>query len=375
MKISSNFDSGNIEVLEATSFDNIQLAIRKDTDSHFYQWFHYRLTGARDKECIMKITNASESAYPDGWKDYEAVATYDRVTYFRVPTEYDGKELIIKHTPLYDTVYYSYFAPYTLERHADLISNAQGSPLVKVEVLGETLDGRDLDLLIVGNEEAKNKIWITARQHPGETMAEWFVEGLLNRLLDENDPTARELLKGSVFYIVPNMCPDGSYRGHLRTNAKGVNLNREWDKASRENSPEVYYVLEKMRAVGMDFSLDVHGDENQPFNFIAGSEGVPAHNEHLQSLLDRFKEHWVKTFPDFSNVFGYEVDEKGKADMSICSNALEEEFKCLAMTLEMPFKDTESNPNEVEGWSPDRSIKFGASSLDPLYEIIDNLRK
>ncbi len=38
---------------------------------------------------------------------------------------------------------------------------------------------------------------------------------------------------------VPNMNPDGSYRGHLRTNASGANLNREWKNPTLERSPEV----------------------------------------------------------------------------------------------------------------------------------------
>lgn len=41
------------------------------------------------------------------------------------------------------------------------------------------------------------------------------------------------------------MNPDGSVRGHLRTNAAGVNLNREWAQPTIENSPEVYLVREK----------------------------------------------------------------------------------------------------------------------------------
>ena len=38
---------------------------------------------------------------------------------------------------------------------------------------------------------------------------------------------------------IPNMNPDGSYRGHLRTNASGANLNREWKEPTLEKSPEV----------------------------------------------------------------------------------------------------------------------------------------
>lgn len=37
---------------------------------------------------------------------------------------------------------------------------------------GETLDGHDVDLLRVGEDGPdKKKIWIVARQHPGESMA------------------------------------------------------------------------------------------------------------------------------------------------------------------------------------------------------------
>lgn len=38
---------------------------------------------------------------------------------------------------------------------------------------------------------------------------------------------------------MPNVNPDGSIRGHLRTNAVGANLNREWKEPTPERSPEV----------------------------------------------------------------------------------------------------------------------------------------
>lgn len=63
--------------------------------------------------------------------------------------------------------------------------------------------------------------------------------GFLERLLDKHSALARLALQKAVFYVVPNMNPDGSWRGHLRTNAVGANLNREWAKPSLERSPEV----------------------------------------------------------------------------------------------------------------------------------------
>src|SRR5205814_5178753 len=94
--------------------------------------------------------------------------------------------------------------------------------------------------------------WFIARQHPGETMAEWFIEGLLDRLLDRSDPVSRRLVERAVFDIVPNMNPDGAARGNLRTNAAGANLNREWVEPSMERSPEVLLVRERIRQTGAD---------------------------------------------------------------------------------------------------------------------------
>src|SRR3546814_5341018 len=115
-------------------------------------------------------------------------------------------------------------------------------------------------------------VWLYARQHPGETMAEWWMEGALERLTDVADPVARSLRRKARFHIVPNMNPDGSFRGHLRTNAAGVNLNREWHAPSLERSPEVHHVLERMKRTGVDFAMDVHGEIGSAHVFHDGFE-------------------------------------------------------------------------------------------------------
>ena len=107
-------------------------------------------------------------------------------------------------------------------------------------------------------------------------MAEWWMEGALEKLTDEDDPVARVLRRECTFRVVPNMNPDGSRRGHLRTNAAGINLNREWHEPSAEKSPEVLCVRNAMDETGVDFAMDIHGDEAIPANFLAGFEGIPS---------------------------------------------------------------------------------------------------
>ena len=75
MKISSNFDSGNIEVISIDKPEDIRLKIRKDTNSDFFQWFYFRLVGASGYPCMLKIENAAESAFPF-WDGYQAVASF-----------------------------------------------------------------------------------------------------------------------------------------------------------------------------------------------------------------------------------------------------------------------------------------------------------
>ena len=374
MKITCNFDSGNIDVISAERIDDIRLAIRKDNMSEFYQWFHFRLHSDSFEPHTIRLTNVNTSAYPKGWADYKAVASYDRETWFRVDTAFDGEHLVITHYPEAESCYFAYFAPYSYERHLDLLGQAQATGLAQLVDLGNTIDGRDMSLLVIGEPaDGKKKIWVTARQHPGETMAEWFVEGLLDRLLDQDDGVARQLLSKAVFYVVPNMNPDGSVRGHLRTNAVGVNLNREWQTPTLEKSPEVYLVRQKMIETGVDMFLDIHGDENLPYNFVAGAEGVPSYNAKMAQLETLFKQTLLAVTPEFQTEYGYELDAPGEANLTIASTWVAEQFKCLAYTFEMPFKDNANLPDEQFGWSDVRSKKLGNDTLIAVRAVVDLL--
>ncbi|TOG49143.1 hypothetical protein CGJ05_10950 [Vibrio parahaemolyticus] len=374
MKIFSNFDSGSIHVVKADDKNDIQLKIPNDNMSEFYQWFHFRLETEAEQSHTIKLLDLAKSAYPEGWQGYDVVASYDREEWFRIPAEFDGDTLTFTVIPERSSIYFAYFAPYTYDRHLDLLHMAQSAHHCKLDTLGHTLDGNDMSLLTFGEpEEGKKKIWMIARQHPGETMAEWFMEGMIQRLLDENDTVARALLEKAVLYVVPNMNPDGGIRGHLRTNAVGVNLNREWQTPSMEKSPEVFLVRERMLETGVDMFLDVHGDEAIPYNFVAGSEGIPSYDENLAALENAFKQALLTITPEFQDEIGYDKDEPGKANLTVGSNWVAEQFKCLSYTIEMPFKDNNNHPDPLYGWSPERSVMFGQDVLAATLAVSDKI--
>ena len=375
MKISSNFDSGNIEAVSCESHSNIRLNIRKDTNSDTFQWFYFRLHGAEGFPCVIHIENAGKASYPEAWDDYNAYASYNRVTWFCVPTSYKNGVLTIEHTLEQNSVFYAFSTPYTYNQHLDMVSAAQRSPLCILEFLGETVEGKDIDLLIVGEpDEKKKKIWIIGRQHPGEPQAEWFIQGFIERILDAIDPVSKTLLSKAIFYIVPNMNIDGSIAGNLRVNAAGKNLNREWAKPDRETCPEVFFTLKRMEETGVDLFLDIHADETLPYCFTSGIEGIPSYDDRLKWLQENFTAKWAEFNPEFQTEHGYPKNEPGKANLSIASKSVGEQFKCLSMTVEMPFKDNKNFPDKQFGWSSLRSLKLGGSILNPILFVIDRLR-
>jgi murein tripeptide amidase MpaA len=372
LTISSSFDAGNIRVVSQDG-DRADLEIVKDHLSDFYQWFYFRLAGAAGREVTLRITNCAGAAYPHGWPDYRACLSLDREEWVRVSeTSYADGILTIRLTPPQDVVWLAYFAPYSMERHHDLVTTIAGLPGVGYSSLGKSLDGQDIDCLTIG--EGALNVWLYARQHPGESMAEWWMEGALDKLTDEDDPVARVLRKHCTFRVVPNMNPDGSRRGHLRTNAAGVNLNREWHAPSAEKSPEVLCVRNAMDSTGVDFAMDVHGDEAIPANFLAGFEGIPSLTDSQQKLFDRFGETLERLSPDFQREQGYETPAPGQANMSMSTTQLAERYGCVSMTLEMPFKDNFNLRDDVYGWSPQRSKYLAHACLDALHAILPELK-
>ncbi|RZT42630.1 M14 family metallopeptidase [Cupriavidus agavae] len=375
LHISTLFDSGAIEVESLARADDIRLRIRADSHADFRQWFHFRLQGAAGQACTLKFLNAGECTYPDGWRDYRAVASYDRAHWFRVPTRYDGTTMTVDFTPEHDSVWFAYFEPYPEERHLMLLATCQRSPLAKLSHLGSTVDGRDLTCVTVGQPgPGKKTIWMIARQHPGESMAEWFVEGTLQRLTGTGmwsaDPVARRLLERAVFHIVPNMNPDGSARGNLRTNAAGANLNREWMQPSEETSPEVFYVRQAIERTGVDLFFDIHGDEALPYNFVAGSEMLPGFTETQREQQSRFIEAFKRATPDFQDVHGYAASKYNADALKLASKYIGHTFGCLALTLEMPFKDNADLPDAAVGWNGAKSALLGTAMLQAIGEYL-----
>ncbi len=117
---------------------------------------------------------------------------------------------------------------------------ARQSDLIEVEVIGQSVKGRDLFLVKFGEyDESKPTVLYLTQQHGNEVLV---TEGALNliRNLSANSRENRELAEKINILFVPRINPDGGagdvnfdISNHLaggiatRANAKGVDLNRD----------------------------------------------------------------------------------------------------------------------------------------------------
>jgi hypothetical protein len=163
------------------------------------------------------------------------------------------------------SMYVARIEPYDLSDLERFYTNIRGNALVKIITIGNTVEGRPLEIVRVGNPNAPYRVLLRARAHPWEPGGNWVVEGVVRRLL-QGDAVSKEYLERYCMYILPITNKDGVARGLTRFNLRGMDLNRGWDTpADPDLAPERYALenwLHGMIDAGKrpDFAIDFHND-------------------------------------------------------------------------------------------------------------------
>jgi murein tripeptide amidase MpaA len=194
------------------------------------------------------------------------------------------------------------------------------APGVTARVLGLSLDGQAIDCLTLG--DGPRQVWLYARQHPGESMAEWWMEGALDLLTDVQARSRAPAARPAPFHIVPNMNPDGRSRAICAPTRSAPTSTANGTRPRRSAVPRCCCVRDAMDATGVDFAIDVHGDEAIPYVFMAGFEGIPSWSDAQGALYTRYRETLARRSPDFQIAHGYPTAGPGKANLSMSTNQL-----------------------------------------------------
>ncbi len=192
------------------------------------------------------------------------------------------------------SLYVARLEPYRISDLEKLKADIAGQPMIEITTIGHTVEDRQLEMIRVGAPDAPHGVLIRARAHPWEPGGNWVLEGLIRRLLRDDDG-ARQCLATYCLYVMPMANKDGVARGRTRFNMNGKDLNRDWlEPADPTLAPENAALekwLEAMIARGQrpDLAIDFHNDAYGNLHFPR-PENEDAEWEGYLARLRRFEE-------------------------------------------------------------------------------------
>lgn len=252
MKIITDYDGSSIEIKSYNKETNsVELSLRKENGG-YSQYYNFFVENEEDKEGIIHIHNIKLSKY------YEKDSIY--LPYFKVKDKWERinkeqfeakeSELIIKIKPMQKGEI-SLVPRYTQNDLDKFTEKLKEYDFIKIynEVLTKIEIG----------EDTNPTIFVIGRQHPGETLSSFFIEGMIQSIIQN------KLYENNHFVIYPIANTIGVKEGCHRY-VNGVDFNRSWNVS---NPPrEIQYLKKELASYKMTYFIDVHNDEITPVDYI-----------------------------------------------------------------------------------------------------------
>ncbi len=298
---------------------NIYLAYdyeRESLNRAFDHW-HFLLEAEAGSAITLIFHNFSEiyngKHITFGTWIMDCVSSPDDQVWSHIPVEWlDGDRMKIEIHMESDSLYLARVEPYRLSNLQDLFLKIQGEEDVKITSIGQTVEGRILNLIQIGDDSAPYRVFIRARAHAWEAGGNWVVEGIIRSLLNESEQDHSYLSKYSV-YILPMANMDGVANGVSRFNLNGMDLNRNWNEpADPVLSPENAAVeswLEGMITRGLKphLAIDFHNDSNGPLFFASSGKHKKTYVKNMKLLESLLRENtWYSEGSSFSGTESFQ---------------------------------------------------------------------
>lgn len=284
-----------------------------------YDHWHFLLEAKKGSDLTLVFHNFSEiyngEKVPfDTWI-MDCITAPDDRNWQHVPVEWvEGERMKVKIHMESDSLYIARVDPYRISDLQNLVSDIKENELVKIVPIGNTVEGRKLQIIQVGKDTAPNQIFIRARAHAWEPGGNWVVEGIIKKLLD-NSKESKKYLENYAVYILPMANMDGVARGLSRFNINGMDLNRNLtapaDPILTPENAAMEKWLDTMIAEGLkpDLAIDFHNDSNGPLFFSSAGKEKKGYVENMKVLEGLLREHsW---FSEHTSFFGTTSFEEG----------------------------------------------------------------
>ncbi len=296
-------------------------------------WYGFKVVSDKKKtiNVYLNYTYASHRYWPkvsrDGlrWRTLEArkIKKYRKGRKVRLRLSVDSKPLWVSAQEILNNRQYDLWNRHMARK--DFVNlfvmgkSVQGRPVYKLETTGKWDKGKPANVVLVG------------RQHPPEVTGALAMMPFVETILSDSI-LARRFREAFRIIIVPNLNPDGVAGGNWRTNANGVDLNRDWGPFTQPETQLMRTELDRFRS-------DKDGKLRFMLDFHSTYENLIYTQSRDDSLYTaNFALHWYdaikKRLPDIS----FEHEPRHNRKLPTSKGYVYKTFGVPAITYEMGDK-------------------------------------
>lgn len=250
MKIINNYDGASIDILINDKEKNvINLSLKKELNN-YSNYFNF-IVENEDKEGTIFIENINNVKYKSKYNIplYKTKkGTYEPLSDNKFKIEDNKYKIKIDKN---EKIEISSYPRYTQENLNKFINKIKKENII--------IEDNIIDKILIGKKENKT-IVIIGRQHPGETLSSYFIEGIINYILEN-----KKKLNNTSFLIFPIVNKNGVKNGNHRY-YNNNDYNRMWNKNNIIS--EIDYIKEELKNYNINLFIDVHCDEITKEDYI-----------------------------------------------------------------------------------------------------------
>jgi len=281
--------------------------------------WHFRVdadSGSLLKISISKMVNEIYNTMPasEWWGKIHPTSCYiswDHINWQPVMTKLSGdRELIADIKMQKPSVWIARLPVYSISDLEHLKDKYKACGLFTLIPIGETVEGRPLEIIRLGNPDAPHSVVIRARAHPWEPGGNWIIEGLVRKFISENKADWQRTF---CVYIMPLANKDGVVRGMTRFNIRGMDPNRKWDSMSDPALCPEKFALEKfiegleLKGIKPGLGIDIHNDDAGGIDFSTHKVNDTLFIKNAERL-DKLMRHYTC----FSEKTSYSWEQPGQ---------------------------------------------------------------
>lgn len=247
------------------NFDNASIGKYhfKDNKFHFWlkkefkfnsHWFYFKIVDNPFSSLTFVIENINSSFYPKSWFYYRPFFSKDNISWQQIGHSWlKNHKFFFTIDNLPKEFYLARHIPYSLSRYYQWLA------VLKKEKFFKIHHKKTLDILQVGFN-LEGSVIIVARQHPGESLTSFFIEGVTDELKEN-----KEFLERFKFLIFPLINKESVSLGYHRLDLEGNDYNRLWNTKKIQN---IQIIKEQIKSISnLRLFFDIHSDETSKINY------------------------------------------------------------------------------------------------------------